>query len=68
MAINLANRISNTRKLASWDFSVDELGNPILIEVNMAFGELDFHQMTNGPIFKDLTQDVIKEVFKDNRT
>ena len=51
MAINLANRISNTRKLASWDFSVDELGNPILIEVNMAFGELDFHQMTNGPIF-----------------
>lgn len=54
---------SRFSRLISWDFAIDEKGYPILIEVNLAYGQLDFHQMTNGPIFKDLTPSVIKEVF-----
>lgn len=66
-AKRLASRISRTCKLASWDFSVNEQGFPILIEVNMSYGELDFHQMTNGPLFKDQTKVVIDEVFYNKR-
>lgn len=66
-AKKLASRISRTCKLASWDFSVGDDGEPILIEVNMSYGELDFHQMTNGPLFKDFTDEVINEVFGSKR-
>lgn len=62
-AKRLAGRISRTCKLASWDFAVSEQGSPIFIEVNMSYGQLDFHQMTNGPLFKDMTQEVMSEVF-----
>ncbi len=49
----LAPRVSRYSNLISWDFSVNEEGAPILIEANLYGGELDFHQMCNGPIFKD---------------
>ena len=40
---------------------------PILIEANLCDGELDFHQLNNGPIFGDETEDVLKEVFTHSR-
>lgn len=61
----IALRLARFCRLASWDFAIDEQGNPVFIEVNMSYGGLDFHQMTNGPLFKDLTKDVIQEVFAD---
>ena len=60
---DLANRIIGFSKLVSWDMSISESGEPILIEANLYVGGLDFHQMNNGPIFGDLTDDILKEVF-----
>lgn len=65
LVVDLAPRIFTVSKLASWDLAIDENGNPVLIEVNMSFGEIDFHQMTNGPIFGDLTPKVLNVVFED---
>ncbi len=50
-------------RLVSWDIAVDEYGTPILIEANMRKGGINFHQFNNGPLFGDLTNDVLKEVF-----
>lgn len=50
-------------RLLSWDIALDESGEFVLIEVNMHSGQLDFHQMNNGPVFGDDTEAVLKEVF-----
>jgi len=50
-------------KLASWDIAVREDGEPILIEVNLRKGSINFHQFNNGPLFGDLTDKVLDEVF-----
>ena len=63
-AKRLAPRLIDFSKLVSWDFAIDAEGNPVLIEANMSGGGLDLHQMCNGPLFGDLTEDVLKEVFK----
>lgn len=50
-------------RLISWDFSVDKLGEPILIEINLRWQGLNHHQLTMGPLFGDLTNEVLAEVF-----
>lgn len=50
-------------RLVSWDFSVREDGEPVLIESNLRYGELDFHQLNNGPVFGDDTGKILGEVF-----
>ena len=50
-------------RLLSWDFAVDRDETPILIEVNMNRGELDFHQLNNGPLFGEDTETILNEVF-----
>ncbi len=50
-------------RLISWDFSVDETGEPVLIEANLHYGQLDFHQLNNGPVFGDDTEKILSEVF-----
>lgn len=50
-------------RLLSWDIAIDYLGNPVLIEVNMHSGQLDFHQLNNGPVFGKYTEAVLNEVF-----
>lgn len=65
IAIHLANRFVATSKLISWDFSIDENGSPILIEMNMTFGEIDFHQMCNGPLFEEKQLcNILSSIFK----
>lgn len=49
----LSYRMSRVSKLISWDLCIGKDGHPMLIEANCSWGELDFHQMCNGPIFKD---------------
>lgn len=49
-------------RLVSWDFSVTETGEPLLIEANLYFGQLDFHQLNNGPLFGADTQEILAEV------
>lgn len=60
----LAPRFARTSKLLSWDLAISEDGTPILIEVNLCYGELDFHQIANGPLFGDLTEEIVNEVFR----
>jgi len=50
-------------RLISWDFSVDRAGEPILIEANFNYGQLDFHQLNNGPLFGEDTPMILDEVF-----
>lgn len=62
-----AMKLARFCKMPSWDFAIDEEGEPVLIEVNMSYGQLDFHQMTNGPLFKDLTPEIMSEVFSNRK-
>ena len=50
-------------KNVSWDIALDESNMPVLIEANMKDGELDFHQLNNGPLFGEKTADILDEVF-----
>lgn len=59
----LAPRLYNVSKLVSWDLAIGMDGHPILIEANLYVGELDFHQIANGPLFGDMTEEIINEVF-----
>lgn len=52
-------------KLISWDFAVDHLGHPILIEYNLGMQGINFHQMNNGPLFGEHTDDILQMLKKD---
>lgn len=67
-AKRLAYRFYGASRLISWDFAVDAAGEPVLIEMNISFGELDFHQLCNGPIFGEETKSIIDEVFDHSHT
>lgn len=69
MVKKIAPRMVGVGRLLSWDIAVEEDGLPVFIEANMSWGELDFHQMANGPLFGDMTKEIINEVFsnKTNR-
>ena len=51
-------------RIASWDIAIDRDGDPVLVEVNLRAGELDFHQLNNGPLFGDDTKAILDEVFR----
>lgn len=51
-------------RLVSWDFAVGEDGEPVLIEANLRYGEIDFHQLNNGPLFGEDTEKILAEVFR----
>lgn len=48
-------------RLVSWDVAIDPEGTPILIEANLCDGELDFHQINNGPLFGNDTEEILRE-------
>lgn len=56
----LAPRVVKYCKLPSWDFSIDKSGHPVFIEVNMTYGQIDFHQISNGPIFDNDTKQIVQ--------
>lgn len=51
-------------RLISWDIALNYANEPVLIEANLFSGELDFHQLNNGPIFGEDTERILKEVFR----
>ena len=59
-------RFARFSRLVSWDFAIDKNEQPLLIEANLYGGELDFHQMCNGPIFGDeaSTKEMIDRFYK----
>jgi hypothetical protein len=65
MVTKLAPRFCSFSKLISWDLAIEKDGSPILIEANLSFGEIDFHQLNNGPIFGHLTEEIINYVIKN---
>lgn len=50
-------------RLVSWDFAINEEGHPVMIEANLNLGELDFHQLNNGPVFGEDIKKILDEVF-----
>lgn len=54
-------------RLISWDFSVDEKGDPVLIEANINYGGIEIQQLNNGPLFGNETKEILEEVFKTKR-
>lgn len=50
-------------RLVSWDIALDKNEDIVLIEVNLKYGELDFHQLNNGPLFGKDTKKILDEVF-----
>lgn len=68
MVIALARRFLTVSKLISWDIAIDEAGKPLLIETNLSGSGLNFHQICNGPILGDLTEEVLKDVFENSYT
>ena len=61
-ALELHKKLGDFR-IVSWDFSVDPEGDPVLIEVNMLYGGIMYHQLGSGPIFGDKTEEILAEVF-----
>lgn len=55
-------------RLVSWDIALDFNNEPVLIEANLCYGGLDFHQLNNGPLFKDDTEMILEEVFQTKRS
>ena len=50
-------------RMVAWDITVDEYEEPVLIEANLNDSLVSAHQLVNGPIFKDDTEKILKEVF-----
>jgi Sugar-transfer associated ATP-grasp len=48
----------------SWDITINPDSQPCLMEVNLTFQEINFHQVNNGPLYGDLTDEVLTRVFK----
>lgn len=65
MVARLAPRLCSVTKLCSWDLAIGEDGKPILIEANLTYGGINLHQLCNGPIFGDLTPQILDTVFKN---
>lgn len=50
-------------RLVFWDVAIDEAGDPVLIESNLRTGGLNVIQYNNGPLFGELTDKVLAEVY-----
>lgn len=68
MVTRLATRFCTISRMLAWDVAIDESGAPVLMEFNVTFAGTGSVQMTNGPLFGDLTEDVLKEVFANSYT
>ena len=49
-------------RLVSWDIAIDVNGEPVLLEPNLYYGELDFHQLNNGPLFGEDQDRILSKV------
>lgn len=65
---SLAIRMSTISRLVSWDLAINEDGHPVFVECNMTWTGTESLQIPNGPLFGDLTDDVLKEVFANSYT
>jgi len=47
----------------SWDIAIGADGLPRIVELNLTFQEINFHQVNNGPLFGEQTEEVLDHVF-----
>ncbi len=59
-AISRAHKCIPHFRIIGWDFSIDEVGDPVFIEYNGAPG---MNQVSCGPIFGDLTESILDTIF-----
>lgn len=50
-------------RMVSWDIVIDEKGEAHMLEANFAKGSVNFHQLSNGPVFGTDTEKILNEVF-----
>ena len=50
--------------LIGWDVTIDEQGNPIVIEVNLDSALIETHQVFNGPVFGERFNEVREYIEK----
>ncbi len=67
MVKNVAPRFGRVAKLIAWDIAIDEDGEPVLIECNMMDSGCESLQFDNGPLFGDLTDEVLDYVRANRR-
>ena len=60
---DVASRMATATRLISWDFAIGVDGEPILIELNLTYGGLSTHLLSNGPLFGDMTPDILDRVY-----
>ena len=63
--VRRAHGIMGHNRIAHWDVAVDETGEAVLIETNLALGSIDCIQVCSGPLFGKDTQKVLNEVYYD---
>lgn len=68
LVTDLSRRLFCMSRLLAWDIAIDEKGDPIVIEYSPSYSGSNYHQLCNGPIFGDMTEDVLKEVFSKSYT
>lgn len=61
--VQKAHRMMPHFRSVSWDVSIQEDGNPVLIEGNLCRGGIDLLQLSNGPLFGEDTKEILDEVF-----
>lgn len=61
-AMKMHERLGDFR-IASWDFSLSPEEEPIFIEVNLKYGGTKYHQLGQGPLFGDRTEEILKTVY-----
>jgi hypothetical protein len=62
----LAQRLPDFR-LIGWDIAIGADGEPIVIEANLNSGGSFIFQCCHGPFFGDLTDAMLKEIFRDKK-
>ena len=65
--VKRAHPIIGNFRLVSWDIAIDDKGEPVLIEANMRKGGINLNQFSNGPLFGELTEKILDEVFNKGK-
>ncbi|MCR5746793.1 MAG: hypothetical protein K6G03_03725 [Lachnospiraceae bacterium] len=58
-----AHGIMGHNKIASWDIAIDDTGEAVLVETNLALGTIFSMQVCCGPLFGKDTKKILEEVY-----
>ncbi|WP_340102840.1 sugar-transfer associated ATP-grasp domain-containing protein [Rhodohalobacter sp. 8-1] len=47
--------------LISWDVTIDNQFEPVMIELNLINQDINMHQVTSGPLFGDYSEEIIRK-------